>query len=319
MKTKKILMLIMILLGLSLVISGISAADIPYTDHDETHSEYITKTESKSSEKFIGSKKINGTWYKTYQTPITTTEKCSFVGYKYYYQYDIYADKECDYNKKINNNDLRYVKYKSNEIVSTSKSNKYLKTSQKSNKIYKHYKVTTKTTYGNGNVKNTNKIVTKLYAYYKNMQKTVHAWEMSLKKNFNNKYIKITLSQKRYPNGVISKVYDPRSEKTYYNTRVSSPKVNFKAYPGSKITKVVIKSLSNPYGKTILKTIKNPKKTSWYMPGKYNNFWNFKVYYNAKVLVWNKKIMNKKFIHKYFLLHYFLLFLLLFGLLFRVC
>lgn len=162
----------------------------------------------------------------------------------------------------------------------------YWKTIQSKGNTYKYYKIIEITEFDDESVKKKQIGTKKAKIITVKKKVKVSAWDLEME-NYDNGYVKVSQSKKCYSNGVMKKVYDPRSNRYYYNMKASTPKFNFKASEKNvKITKVNTKSYHVHYAKSDKFTIKNPKKTKWYKPKKLYTFWSFTVYYQYKDEKW---------------------------------
>lgn len=275
MNMKKILVLGMLILGLSLLIGGVSADSVESIPcpNDKTHN--ATKTKSIVYKDYEGIVKINKSYYKKYYIEEDEDIYCNNWTYAYYNW-----DKEyCGYSDYSTNYYYKYVKCKANELVDTGTSLKYWKTVKSKGKTYKYYKQTTTNIYGDTHTTKTTKIRKQLLKSY-NKKISTYADDYG----YNNGYVKITPS-KSYMNGRV-RGYD------YVNERYATAPVYAKKFKISKIgskvkiTKVIAKSIGYPSYKRYSSTYKNPKNGKWFAPSKYKAFDKFIIYYNFKKYVW---------------------------------
>lgn len=277
MNMKKILFLILLLIGLSLLISGVSADSVESIPcpNDKTHN--ATKTKHIVNKDYEGIVKINKSYYKKYY--IEEDEDIYCNNWTYVYNWYMWNREDCGYSDYSTNYYYKYVKCKANELVYTDTSTKYWKTVKSKGKTYKYYKQTTTKIYGDTHTTKTNKIRKQMLKTY-NKKVSMNAYYQG----DNNGYIKLT-SGKTYVNGRV-KGYDYVNER-YATAPVYANKFKIsKIGSNVKIKKVLAKLIGFPSYKRYSSTYKNPKNGKWFTPSKYKAFDKFIIYYNVKKYVW---------------------------------
>lgn len=162
MNKKNIMLLVLVLLGFSLLIGGVSAKS--YEIDCPKNSSHKAICEQTIHNDYKGIKKINGSYYKVYNIVEYNEIQCFYESTPDKKQLWYYR---CGYYNDYEKRHFEYVKCPSNQVIKTQTSDKCYKSTTLKGKIYKYYKYTKKITYGNGKTNITTKNYKKLYGYYK--------------------------------------------------------------------------------------------------------------------------------------------------------